>query len=240
MRVALLGHTGFVGSAVYSKLKEEHEVTGINSSSAFFLQDDFDVIVNCAGFSSKYKAELQPVTSAEVETCILNYLANEINSDKLIHISSVDAVEDSHYGYLKYTMESKVKKYFSTCLILRLGGVVGPNLKKNVVFDLQERRKVYLTKDSILNFISTKKIAEVISQLVAKKRFTTGKINLIASEGIRVEEIANYLHYIPEWGENKQDYSYLDSTLAKLFWNVGTSKEYVLEYLNENRSCKSS
>jgi dTDP-4-dehydrorhamnose reductase len=138
----------------------------------------------------------------------------------------------TNYGMIKYEMEQRIKHFFRSWLIFRLGGVVGPGLKKNVVFDLKNKKKVYLTKDSVLNFISTKKIAEIISTLLSKDRYTTGTINLVACDGITVEEIARLANYIPPaWGEEKQDYSLVDCGLCKNFWNVGTSREYVLEYL---------
>lgn len=230
--IAVIGYTGFIGSAVYSALKKKYQVTGYNSSSTI-SKGVFDSIINCAGVSSKYWTELDPASAYAKELNIITNL-QKLSSSKLIHISSIDATRKSKYGCIKYMVEGKVREIFPSSLILRLPGVIGQGLKKNVVFDLQERGDIFLTEDSILNFVSTEDVARTICSILDMEIQITGDINLVASEGITVGELSRLFGHKPKkWGAQKQDYSSLETASSYSFWKTKTSRDCVLEYILE-------
>lgn len=227
-KIALFGHTGFIGSGVYDVLRAQYEVTGFNSTS--FLSRTFDIVINCSGVSSKYHTEKNPLLSYRKELDILVRL-QLLSCDKVIHISSVDADRDGEYGKLKLWVEERIKKLFPRWNILRVSGVIGQGLKKNIVFDLMENKPIYLTRDSVLNFISINEIANLVSILVKRgtENLTT---NVASSKSIGVQEIADLLMASPsKWGGEFQDYSNIDISGFASFLEPRTSREYIEEYL---------
>lgn len=64
--------------------------------------------------------------------------------DRIVLISSVDAVTvpNSRYGHNRADMESWVKNNFYNHYIVRLSTLIGPYIKKNILFDLANKRYI--------------------------------------------------------------------------------------------------
>jgi nucleoside-diphosphate-sugar epimerase len=232
MRICVLGHTGFVGSAVFSKLKAlGHVVHGINSSSSPPLVNDFfDVLVNCDGCSSKHGVEVDFVGSYKTECAILDRVLS-LNYARMIHISSIDADmrSPSIYGLLKRLIELDMQIFRKSLVILRLAGLVGPGLKKNVVFDIVNKKPLYLTADSMGNFIDTTAVAEVVSVLIGNRIFDDDIVNVAANDSISVREICEMFDHNVAFGDRKESYS-IDTTKLEKIYAPKSSKFYLNRY----------
>jgi hypothetical protein len=146
---ALIGYTGFVGStlmaqAKFSSLYRSNNIDEIRGKK-------FDTVV-CAGAPGlKWKANTSPDEDKASIFSLIRCL-EQINCKRLILISTVDVFshplcvnEDTvveqatlnPYGLHRRILELFVAKHFEDTITVRLPGLVGPGLRKNVIFDLK-------------------------------------------------------------------------------------------------------
>ncbi len=236
MRICLLGYTGFVGKTVYDYLRVEHDVCGLCSTSALIPTEEFDIVVNCAGSSKKYLAQKDPAEDFRINMNVLHTLL-KLDTKRVVHISSIDARSkpDNNYTISKIITERYIQLYFPDAPILRLGGMVGPNLKKNVVFDIVNNKDIFITFDSICNYISTQEVARVVEKVIDLN--IKGKtITVAASKPIKVNEIIEEarklsMMFDKSEGSKKEDYEQVDLEELNKFFDVKDSKHYIKEYL---------
>ena len=148
MADVLIGHSGFVGGTLLRQraFDELYRSTNI----ARIRRRSFDTVV-CAGApAQKWLANSEPEADlARIEN-LIDHLGT-IRCNRLILISTVDVFANprgvdeqtpidesalSPYGLHRRRLELFVESSFPTHLIIRLPGLVGPGLRKNVIFDL--------------------------------------------------------------------------------------------------------
>lgn len=144
----LIGYTGFVGGNL--AVQRPYDVL-INSKNFESMRGcKFGRIV-CAGISAvKWKANRDPETDWRNISALMNVLAT-VQADKFVLISTIDvypvnsAVDedfdchnlDHHaYGRHRLAFEDFCREHFQNLLIVRLPGLFGTGLKKNVIFDM--------------------------------------------------------------------------------------------------------
>jgi nucleoside-diphosphate-sugar epimerase len=250
MNICLLGSTGFVGQTVMKKLSEKHNVLGISSKQEFG-EGSFtgtDMIVNCAGVAAQWFATKHFAEAYTVEQKIQNRIYR-IKSESpyagIVHISSICAVENTCYGHLKLWAEQGILDYWIDPYILRLGGLVGPGLWKNVIYDFVNEKPIRIFPESMCNYISTKEVANIISFLVEEhEKVPLGLLqqlgykrifNVAASKPIALKDIFKLRKDIEPCfveGDLPLDNYFIDVSDLQSFYPVKTSEEYVLEYLD--------
>lgn len=148
MNNALVGFTGFVGStllkqATFEALFRSTNIDDIEGKA-------FDMVV-CAGApAQKWIANRDPETDRRTIDSLIEKLKT-VRCETFVLISTVDvfkspvgvdentvvAEEGLHaYGLHRRLLEKFVASHFSHHLIIRLPGLIGPGLRKNVLFDL--------------------------------------------------------------------------------------------------------
>ena len=148
MTHALIGATGFVGTT----LRRQHAFDRLFASANVDESRgaSFDLAV-CAGApAQKWIANREP----QADRANLERLAGnlrQIRCREFVLVSTVDVFaspvgvdEDSAaseeglhaYGLHRRQLEQRVREIFPDALIVRLPGLVGPGLRKNVVYDL--------------------------------------------------------------------------------------------------------
>ncbi|WP_312430862.1 pyridine nucleotide transhydrogenase [Achromobacter sp.] len=152
---ALIGFSGFVGGTLlkqkkFSSLYRSTNIGDIDGQS-------FNTVV-CAGApAQKWIANRDPgVDRARIESLIRHL--STVQCDKFILISTVDVfanpvgvdensvVEESGlhaYGLHRRMLEKFVEGHFANHLIVRLPGLVGPGLRKNVIFDFLNKNNLH-------------------------------------------------------------------------------------------------
>lgn len=147
-RLALIGHTGFVGSFLKSSGAYGYLY---NSANIETIRDQhFDVVV-CAGTSAvKWRANAEPEKDRQGIHHLMDSLA-KVHAAQFFLISTVDVfrvplqVDENTpidpaglhpYGTNRYELENFVRTQFAHSCILRLPTVFGPGLKKNPLYDL--------------------------------------------------------------------------------------------------------
>ena len=144
---ALIGYTGFVGSNLAS---QRQFGTLFNSQNIKEMRGGGFGLVICAGVQAKkWWANQNPDADWQGIEKLLEVLKS-IRAEKFVLISTVDVypnpmgvtestpiVGDNHvYGDHRFKVEEFVRAHFSQSYVVRLPGLFGPGLKKNVIFDL--------------------------------------------------------------------------------------------------------
>lgn len=152
---ALIGYSGFVGSTL---LMQAHFSALFRSTNIHEIENrEFDLVV-CAGApAQKWIANRDPADDRKKIDSLINHLQT-IKCKKFILISTVDVFKepigvdestpvdesDLHaYGLHRRLLEKFVEKYFPNYLIVRLPGLVGPGLRKNVIFDFVNNNNLH-------------------------------------------------------------------------------------------------
>jgi len=144
----LIGHTGFVGG----NLARGHAFAGrFNSKTIGDIRGRaFDTLVFAAAQARKWWANQNPAADWAGIQAALDPLA-DVRSERLVLISTIDVVPPgagrdeaapchgiaTHaYGENQLRLEDALRARFARVLIVRLPGLFGPGLAKNVIFDL--------------------------------------------------------------------------------------------------------
>ena len=231
LKVALLGNTGFIGSEVCCVLSRHCHLHCYGLGSIIPDDVEYDVVVNCAGISYRFLVQKDPQKYRVVEDDIISKLSR-FCSPKIIHISSMAVeLQGSEYGKLKEYVEQEVKKIFEQWCILRLAGIIGPELRKNVVFDILHDKKVYVTEDSKFNYIAAYEVGKLISILLNGGAWGS-LIKVAAVKGIIAGDIARIAQKSDIcWGDEYQDNNDINILKMKEFLVPKSSEEYIEEIL---------
>jgi nucleoside-diphosphate-sugar epimerase len=188
MRVFIIGGRGFIGSAFVRWCQEhdvEHAIVGRDDLHEYAGQR-CDVLINAAGNSSKVLAERDPIADHRQNVEQVRELLRQFRFDVWVQLSSCDVYENlsdpaanhedvnicyrprSAYGFHKFLAEQYVAQCASEWLILRLGGCVGPDLRKNAVFDVLRGGPVWIHPDSRLQYMHTDDVARCTFELLGR------------------------------------------------------------------------
>ena len=144
---ALVGYSGFVGSTLQKQAAFGSLYRSNNAHEIRF--NEFDAVVCAAAPGQKWIANRDPVTDRQNMESLISHLKT-VKCKTFILISTVDVFrspisvdEDTPideaglhaYGLHRRQLEKFVERQFPNNLIVRLPGLVGPGLRKNVIFD---------------------------------------------------------------------------------------------------------
>jgi dTDP-4-dehydrorhamnose reductase len=221
--VCMLGRNGFIGRTVYKVLQQNFSM--VEES------EPCDVLVNCAGFSRMYEAEKNPAKMEQVEDLIFKRI-EKVQFSHLIHLSTIyiESSPEHAYSKVKKKIENRIMSRWPKATILRLASVIGEGLQKNVLFDLVHGFPLWVTPDSVYNYISSKEVGNLLCWFVENPLAET--INVGASESISVSEIVKMLGVTTSYG-NEKNHILVDVSRLQEFYKVRTSKEYVEEFWRE-------
>jgi len=207
MKTALIGYTGFVGATLDAALNPSHRYRSTNIDE--IRGESFDHVI-CAGVQAmKWWANLHPAEDLAGIEKLLGALA-EVKTDRFTLISSIDVYpiprgvdetseinkEGHHaYGLNRLHVEEWITDNFPNVAILRLPGLFGPGLKKNVIYDMiHENGLEKVHPDGTFQYYDTRRLAadidsawaaaiqllnlssEPISTSEIRDRFFAGKI----------------------------------------------------------------
>jgi nucleoside-diphosphate-sugar epimerase len=147
----------------------------------------FDIFINANGNSSKIVASRQPIDDFDASVRSVRRTLLDFQIGVYVYLSSCDVYADcsspattreelagdptgqSTYGFHKWLAEECVRHDANRWLIFRLGGMVGPGLRKNAIFDILNGGPVWLDPESRLQFMSTDVVAATVLELVDRQ-----------------------------------------------------------------------
>lgn len=242
MKIAILGYKGFVGNVVYNYFinRVDYETIGIEKSN-FYTEwpnhkeyGNIDILINCSGNPKKFLANANPSLDCKINIEILDKILS-LNCIKIIHISSIDALNPKDiYGINKLWMEDILKQIFKDKLtIIRLGGLVGKNLKKNIIYDIVNNLKIWSSGDSVYNFIDIEVLPIIIEKYIESNEHES-IFNFASSKNISVDEISKLLSTNVLFGDKKEVYNEIPIDYIKKFTNIESSEYYIKKFIKEN------
>ena len=144
----LIGHTGFVGGNLQQQHAFDHAYNSRNIED--IRGEHFDLLV-CSGVSAvKWWANKNPEEDWAKIQRLLDALTT-VRADRMVLVSTVDVypdpvgvdehtelaeLENHAYGRHRWRVEEFVRRCFPVHHIVRLPGLFGTGLKKNVIYDL--------------------------------------------------------------------------------------------------------
>lgn len=153
---ALIGHSGFVGTTLLRQ--RGFDSLYRSTDIATIANQRFDLVVCCGAPAQKWLANKEPARDLEnIESLIAPLRTVQANT--FILISTVDVhktpigvdeasvIDESSlhpYGLHRRYLEKFVESTFENHLIVRLPGLVGPGLRKNVIFDFLNHNNLSL------------------------------------------------------------------------------------------------
>jgi hypothetical protein len=179
MTSALIGYTGFVGSTLARQRTFEARYNSKNIRE--ISGHHFDLIV-CAGApAEKWKANANP----EQDRACLALLTESLEkcaADRVIMISTIDVyanpaqvdedtpidTEQLHpYGRHRYELERFATRHFKKTYVVRLPGLFGVGLKKNLIFDLLIGKLDWTDHRSVLQYYDLSRLWDDLQRVVA-------------------------------------------------------------------------
>lgn len=197
MNNALIGYTGFIGGL----LGPENFDSLYNSKNIDTIRNKSYEVVYCAGLPAvKWLANKDPVSDYENYLKLTSALS-EVNCKLFVLISTVDVYPEPvnvdeateidlslchPYGKHRLLLEEFVQKRFKSTVV-RLPGVFGTGLKKNVIYDfINSNRIEHIDSRNIFQFYNLKYLQKDIKIAIDNE---IGLLN-ISSEPTNTAEIA--------------------------------------------------
>ncbi|MFX0201180.1 MAG: NAD-dependent epimerase/dehydratase family protein [Candidatus Hodarchaeota archaeon] len=245
MSIALIGHTGFVGSNL---LKQAHFDAVYNSQNIESIQGTCHDLIFCAGApGTKWRANAEPEKDlATIMRLIRNLKAVETNQFVLIstvdvYLHPINVNEESipiiddlpPYGAHRRMLEEFVESQFSSTIV-RLPGLFGPGLRKNAIYDLLNNRLEYCNPRDIIQYYNTN---HLYNDILKTLDFGINLINIV-TEPVNVRLVARKVFGINFDDDLTKDYAHYDvrTKYARLWNKIGEylySKEEVLHDLKD-------
>jgi nucleoside-diphosphate-sugar epimerase len=214
--IFILGGRGLVGSAFQRLCERRQEPFVVLDRQNYtdHIGAHCDLFVNANGNSSKLLSKTDPIKDFDASVRTVRSSLNDFQYHRYLHLSSCDVYPDcsspltatenlepdparqSPYGFHKYLAEQCVRHCSKEWLIFRLGGLVGPGLKKNAVFDILAGGPLWLHPDSELQFIHTDRAAEIMLDL-AQDGLSHRTLNLCGAGLIQLREILDAVGDVP-------------------------------------------
>lgn len=203
MRIAIIGASGFIGGHLAGVLAGDgHDILGIGRGDAL-PPDHFDLVVDCNGDARRFWACENPALSFAATVASTAERLFALKAERYLYLSTVDVYGAARaaratsmesapidpaaldgYGFHKYLAEQLVAFHAKRPLLLRLGTVIGPGLKKNPIHDALHGLPIRQTLDSTLTLIDLETIGRAVQSLLQAD--ATGIFNLTGSASISV------------------------------------------------------
>lgn len=220
MKTALIGYTGFVGGNIGA----QHTFTDYYNSKniAEIEGKEYDLVVSAANRAEMWRINQEPEKDlAEINEFISH--VGKAKIAKLVLVSTVgvyknpnSATEDTPidtdgllpYGANRYYLEQYCRDTFDTTIV-RLPGLFGTGLKKNVIYDLLRDNNVEkIHKDGVYQYYNLDNIWKDIETAMANN---LPLVNL-ATPPISTEEVAKYAF--------EMDFTNQPADVKPAFWDM--------------------
>lgn len=249
--LAIIGSRGMVGSDLILYLKSHFgKIVGIDRKNYDrYRGHRFDIVINANGNSSKLWAKDNVLADFSASTTSVYATLFDFPCKIYIYISSSDVypnhtskkatkesenieVENlSPYGFHKYLSECIVRNFMKNYIILRCPMILGTKLKKGPIYDILHNSRLFVTRESAFQVITTYELAQIINFFL-EHNITREVFNVGGRGAVPFNRINEYIKrpiIFPKDGET-QIYETNVSKLRKIY-QLKTSGEYLQDFL---------
>lgn len=198
----MLGGNGFVGSAMVGEAQRRGYAVRPVTQADYAEHTGLacDLLINANGNSKKYLAARDPALDFSLSVESVHRSIRDFKARHYLYISSIDVYPDvadpranaeaapidldrlSPYGRHKRQAELLVQRHAPSWLILRAGGLVGPRMWKNSVYDLLQDRPLRVHPDSQYQYLHTREMARLAFDLARESAW--GETFNVAGDGV--------------------------------------------------------
>jgi nucleoside-diphosphate-sugar epimerase len=252
MKIGIIGYKGFVGSAIFAQFwaKYSSNVFGISRENYGEAPREYDIVINANGNPKKRLGDSDPKLDFDMNVVSTQKSLFDFKFKRYVFISTVEVynshddpelnkedqeIEEeyiSNYGFDKYMAEKIVRRYAKNHLIFRLGGMVGPNLKKNMVYDIINLGKTFVSPLSKFQYIDTPSVARAIEDVI-DQGIENEMFNICGDDTISGEEVADMAGKSLDmnlYEQPKENYNVNISKICR-FTTVPKSRDAVRKYI---------
>ncbi len=241
-KVAVIGAHGFIGRNLCAAILCENksieltQVTRTNFESA--SEDEYDIVVNAACNSDRNLATVDPHKDF-IESCTLtSSIIHNYRFDRFIHISSTLATSYSAgtYGKNKRLAEELVWFHIrGNATLLRPSLVLGPHMKKGLVYDLMKGTPIRKSLGSKLQLCPVSLISATVLTLIAHPA-PASIYTLGSQDTITVQRMAQVIGKGPLSRTNQMESNFSEPNQAELGMVDFTALDVLMGYLKDERS----
>lgn len=247
MLVYVFGGQGFIGSAFcrYLKSKNIKYISLNRKNYKNFFNTKCDIFINCNGNSVKWLSEKNYKDDFHKNVISTYNTLKNYNFKKYILISSGEVYNKnlkikkeiskiylnnlSNYGLNKIISEQIVTRICNNYLIFRMGGFVGSGLKKNIIYDLVNKKKIWSSPQSIFQFIDVDMVPPIIFKIMKKSK--NDIFNLTGDKGLKVKKIINLLEAEVKFANKiRIEKNHLNLEKIKKIVKIPSTQQVLLSY----------
>ena len=252
VKILVLGAKGLAGSAFMRVLPRlGHECVPVTRENyPAMLGAQADALINASGNSAKYLAAQDPVGEIDrsvtsvlracmdfhVKTHVLlssaDVYPNQSDPRENTETTPVDVAKMSPYGLGKYMAECVVRNRSRQWIILRLGGLLGPGLKKNPLFDLLSGQNLHVHPDSKFGYIHTDEVARIVGRLLDENRVRE-TLNVCGQGLVSVRQLMEWTGRLSaSFDSEARAFRYeINNARLDTFWKTPSSAETAREFI---------
>ncbi|MEI7435628.1 MAG: SDR family oxidoreductase [bacterium] len=206
----VIGAKGFIGSAVADEAAARgYAVSAVDLDNyQDYRGSEADILVNAAGNSRKFIDDQDPEKGYELSVTSVMHALRDFRFRFYAQLSSGAIYPDeghprenseeaplqpskmTRYGFHKWMAEQLVQHYAPRHMILRMGGFVGPKLRKNGLFDLLTGRPLFVHPDSEFQYMDTRDLAKALFELYEGAAGAETLFNLSARGTVSLRQAA--------------------------------------------------
>lgn len=212
MRTALIGYTGFVGG----NLHEQNDFTDVYNTSNIddINGKEYDLVVSAATYAEMWKINQNPEEDLARIDDLIRHLKT-VKATKFVLISTVGVYKNPNgadentpvelegllpYGVNRLHLEDFVADNFDSTIV-RLPGLFGKGLKKNVIFDLLNNNQVEnIHHAGTYQYYNLANIWRDINVALENDL----KLVNFATEPARTDEVAAYCFDMPDFNQEPE------------------------------------
>lgn len=175
----LIGYTGFVGSYLMNHYKPKYTFSSANINQ--ITNNNYDTVICCGVSAKKWYANKYPDEDIANINKLLDNI-KDIKCNKFVLISTIDVYPNSNscqnendcigsdnnhpYGKNRLYVENFVKSTFTNHHIIRLPGLFGFGLRKNIIYDLINNNNPNVDPKSIFQWYDLNWLYEDINYVI--------------------------------------------------------------------------